>query len=151
MVRTEKASSSNSTGSKSNAELLDEVRQASFDQQQKVVEQYVHRKIRQLFGLASTVALLPNQAFTDLGLDSLMAVQLADLIGKGLGQRLPVSLAFNYPNAAELVQFVWKLVEKQLPNRADGTGQGTSASATSASVAQSAQSMLDDLDLLLKP
>jgi myxalamid-type polyketide synthase MxaB len=151
MVRTEKASSSNSTGSKSNAELLDEVRQASFDQQQKVVEQYVHRKIRQLFGLASTVALLPNQAFTDLGLDSLMAVQLADLIGKGLGQRLPVSLAFNYPNAAELVQFVWELVEKQLPNRADGTGQGTSASATSASVAQSAQSMLDDLDLLLKP
>jgi hypothetical protein len=80
-----------------------------------------------------------------------MAVQLADLIGKGLGQRLPVSLAFNYPNAAELVQFVWELVEKQLPNRADGTGQGTSASATSASVAQSAQSMLDDLDLLLKP
>jgi NAD(P)-dependent dehydrogenase (short-subunit alcohol dehydrogenase family)/acyl carrier protein len=151
LVRAEKASSSSPTGSKSSTELLDEVKQASFDQQQKIVEQYVHRKIRQLFGLAPTASLLPNQAFTDLGLDSLMAVQLADLIGKGLGQRLPVSLVFNYPNAAELVQFVWELVEKQLPNRAGDQGQDPFASATSVSVAQSAQSMLDDLELLLKP
>jgi hypothetical protein len=80
-----------------------------------------------------------------------MAVQLADLIGKGLGKRLPVSLVFNYPNAAELVQFVWELVKKQLPNRAGDQGQDPFASATSVSVAQSAQSMLDDLELLLKP
>ena len=151
LVRAENASSSRQTGSKSTAELMDEVKQATFDQQQKLVEQYVHRKIRQLFGLAPTVTLAPNQAFTDLGLDSLMAVQLADLIGKGLGQRLPVSLAFNYPNAAELVQYVWELVDKQLPNRVSEMGQDPSANATSASVAQSAQSMLDDLDLLLKP
>jgi len=151
LVRAEKPSNSRQTGSKSSAELLDEVKQASLDQQQQLVEQYVHRKIKQLFGLAPTVTLVPNQAFTDLGLDSLMAVQLADLIGKGLGQRLPVSLAFNYPNAAELVQYVWELVDKQLPNRAGEMQQDPSATAMSASVAQSAQSMLDDLDLLLKP
>jgi acyl carrier protein len=150
LVRAEKASSSSPTGSKSSTELLDEVKQASFDQQQKIVEQYVHRKIRQLFGLAPTVTLNPNQAFTDLGLDSLMAVQLADLIGKGLGQRLPVSLAFNYPNAAELVQYVWEIVEKHIPNRAGEMEQNPLTTATSASVAKSAQSMLDDLDLLLK-
>jgi len=151
LARAEFASDSGQTGSKSTAELLDEVKQASFDQQQKLVEQYVHRKIKQLFGLAPTVTLSPHQAFTDLGLDSLMAVQLADLIGKGLGQRLPVSLAFNYPNAAELVQYVWELVDKQLPNRVAEIEQDPSATATLASVAQSAQSMLDDLDLLLKP
>jgi acyl carrier protein/NAD(P)-dependent dehydrogenase (short-subunit alcohol dehydrogenase family) len=151
LVRTDKASSSSMTGSKSSAELLDEIKHASIDQQQKLVEQYVSRKIRQLFGLAPTVTVNPNQAFTDLGLDSLMAVQLADLIGKGLGQRLPVSLAFNYPNAAELVQYVWEIVEKHIPNRAGEMEQNPLTTATSASVAQSAQSMLDDLDLLLKP
>lgn len=150
LVRTEKSGSSQ-TGAKSTAELLDEVKQAPTDQQQKLVEQYVHRKIRQLFGLAATVTLDPNQAFTDLGLDSLMAVQLADLIGKGLGQRLPVSLAFNYPNAAELVQYVWELVEKQLPERKGEMGQEFGATSKTASVTQSAQSILDDLDLLLKP
>jgi len=151
LARAEKASGSRQAGSKSTAELLDEVKQATFDQQQKLVEQYVHRKIRQLFGLAPAVMLNPNQAFPDLGLDSLMAVQLADLIGKGLGQRLPVSLAFNYPNAAELVQYVWEIVEKHIPNRAGEMEQNPLTTATSASVAQSAQSMLDDLDLLLKP
>jgi len=88
---------------------------------------------------------------TDLGLDSLMAVQLADLLGKGLGQRLPVSLAFNYPTPAELVGHLWALVEKQLPTR-DGEQQNTTKeTVSSTSVAQTAQSMLDDLDLLLKP
>lgn len=151
LVRADKVSGNSQTGSKSTAELLDEVKQASSDQQHMLVEQYVHRKIRQLFGLAPTVALEPNQAFTDLGLDSLMAVQLADLIGKGLGQRLAVSLAFNYPNTAELVQYVWELVEKQLPNRESEMGQDPASASKTSSVTQSAQSILDDLDLLLKP
>ena len=139
------------TRSKSAAELLDEVKKASPSQQQAVVEQYVHRKIRQLFGLAPTVSLVPTQALTDLGLDSLMAVQLADLVGKGLGQRLPVSLAFNYPTPAELVGHIWAIVEKQLPTR-DGEQQNSKKeTVSSTSVAQTAQSMLDDLDLLLKP
>lgn len=151
LVHAEKVSGNSQTGSKSIAELLDEVKKVSSDQQRMLVEKYVHRKIRQLFGLAPTMKLNPNQAFTDLGLDSLMAVQLADLIGKGLGQRLAVSLAFNYPNAAELEQYVWELVEKQLPNRESDMEQDPASSSKTASVTQSAQSILDDLDLLLKP
>lgn len=151
LVRPERAAGIGQTASKSTAELLDELKQASRDQQQKLVEQYVHRKIRQLFGLTPTVTLIPTQAFTDLGLDSLMAVQLADLIGKGLGQRLPVSLAFNYPNPAELVQYVWEIVEKQLPSSEGEMAQDTAMSSKPSSVTQSAQSILDDLDLLLKP
>ena len=77
----------------------------------------------------------------DLGLDSLMAVQLRNRLGASLGRTLPVSLAFNYPTLGELTAFLEGLF--------DSDNQATSPSKPVAK-GQQANDLLDELDKLLQ-
>ena len=49
-----------------------------------------------------------NDRLMDLGMDSLMAVQLRNLLGTGLAldRRLPATLMFDHPTIDELAQFL---------------------------------------------
>lgn len=61
----------------------------------------------------------PRERFSDLGMDSLMALQLrSDLAtGLGLGERVPSTIAFDTGTVERLTEQLWHLVES--PNGAD--------------------------------
>ena len=48
----------------------------------------------------------PGQGFADLGLDSLMAVELKKLVEESFQRRLPATVVFNYPTVDRLANFL---------------------------------------------
>ncbi|WKZ47475.1 MAG: type I polyketide synthase [Anaerolineales bacterium] len=61
-----------------------------------------------VLGLPSDFQLEQRQPFQELGMDSLMAVELRNVIGRGLplAQALPATLAFDYPTPDALTQYL---------------------------------------------
>jgi myxalamid-type polyketide synthase MxaE and MxaD len=59
---------------------------------------------------ASVDAIDPQQGLFEMGLDSLMSVELKGLLEKGVGRALPATLTFNYPTPADLAGYLDGLI-----------------------------------------
>ena len=62
--------------------------------------------ISRVLGLSSSRPPSRDQGLTDLGMDSLMAVELSNRLGRGLGLRLPSTLVFEHSTVQELARYL---------------------------------------------
>jgi acyl transferase domain-containing protein/NADPH:quinone reductase-like Zn-dependent oxidoreductase/SAM-dependent methyltransferase/acyl carrier protein len=89
-------------------DLLPQLNQAAPGKRQKLLMDYVQRQSVKVLGLDSMQHLDPKQPLSELGLDSLMAVELRSLLSAelGLSRGLPATLVFDYPTIAALTQYL---------------------------------------------
>jgi myxalamid-type polyketide synthase MxaB len=83
------------------------------DERMTVLLDYVREQCLKVLGLEPTYTLDRRQPLHELGLDSLMAVELRNRLGAGLAlqQKLPATLVFDYPTIEALAGY---LAEKVL-------------------------------------
>ena len=71
-----------------------------------MVSSLVAGETRRVLGLNAKEQLDPDRGLFELGLDSLMSVQLKGRLEKSIGCALPATLTFTYPTVHALTDFL---------------------------------------------
>jgi acyl carrier protein len=67
---------------------------------------HVREQAAEVLGLEPQYPLDPNKPLKELGLDSLMAVELAKMLGAGIELPLPATLVFTYPTVRTIAAYL---------------------------------------------
>jgi acyl carrier protein len=78
------------------------------NQQRQFLLEHVHAQVVKAIGLEAGQEIDPRQALNELGLDSLMAVELRNMLSNSLKleRNLPATLVFDYPTINALTDYL---------------------------------------------
>ncbi|GAA3928916.1 type I polyketide synthase [Actinoplanes auranticolor] len=79
------------------------------------LQNLVQAEVAAVLGFPDGTALAVDRPFTDLGFDSLAAVQLRNRLGASSGVRLEATVALDHPTLAELTAHVYAALAGELP------------------------------------
>lgn len=82
------------------------LREADPDDRNDLLLNHVRAQIIDALGLKPSVEIKPDQGLTDLGMDSLMAVEISNRLKRSLGIPLSSTLAFEYPTFEALFDYL---------------------------------------------
>ncbi len=86
--------------------LLHQLANALPNDRRTVLMEHIRASIRQVIGLSASTRIEPRQSLFDLGLDSLMAVELRNHLEKSVEHSLRSTLLFDYPILEALVDYL---------------------------------------------
>jgi thioester reductase-like protein len=78
----------------------------SFEQRAFALTALVRGEVARVLSLPNPQAVPLDQPLNELGLDSLMAIELRDALGKRIGTPLPATLVFEQPSAGAIVSYL---------------------------------------------
>ena len=90
--------------SSSSSEFVQKLETASVESRQTILFDFVRSQIAKVLGFNSPESIEASENFADLGMDSLMAVELKNRLQATLGKSIAQSLVFDYPNLQALVE-----------------------------------------------
>jgi acyl carrier protein len=95
-----------------NAAASNPVPIAAVLQSQQQLQELVAEEVRAVFGQRQSEEAGRHSGFFELGMDSLMAVELSTRLARRTGLDFRTTAVFDYPNIASLAQYLWGLVEQ---------------------------------------
>jgi acyl carrier protein len=87
-------------------ELVRQLQVAPLARRRHLVLAHVCAQAARVLQLPPNHTLDPDRGFKEMGLDSLMAVELRNRLQSSVGHSLPTTLAFDYPTASALADFL---------------------------------------------
>ncbi|MBD2519331.1 KR domain-containing protein [Nostoc sp. FACHB-973] len=116
------------------SQFLQQLTVLPFNKRQGFLIAHLQSVVAQVLGLESS-QLEVTQGFAELGMDSLMALELKNRLQVSLGQTVSSTLAFNYPNIEALANYLTtevlsvQLLTQSLPGLQKDTGESSQAAA----------------------
>jgi acyl carrier protein len=95
------------------AKFIELLREAAPDQREQMLLDFVSAEVAAVLKTPPDDPPSHDVGLFDLGMDSLMSVELKRRLERGLGAPLPSTLAFNYPNIRALAGFVLTLLLRE--------------------------------------
>jgi len=86
--------------------LRSQVERALAAQRHDVILAHVRERVGDVLGFGGGHKIDPERGLFDIGLDSLTAVELKNVLQKSVGQPLPSTLVFDYPSVQTLSGFI---------------------------------------------
>jgi hypothetical protein len=86
--------------------FADSLRAAPAAARPGLVMAFVRERALKVLGLPPAFLLDAHAGLRDVGLDSLMAVELRNVLQAAVGQPLPATLAFDHPTVAALARYL---------------------------------------------
>ena len=80
-------------------------------QRRTAVISHLREQALQVLGLAAATAIDPRTPLKELGLDSLMAVELRNLLTRSIGTALPATLLFDHPSLDAMANYLLRKLE----------------------------------------
>ncbi|MGO8676239.1 MAG: SDR family NAD(P)-dependent oxidoreductase [Limisphaerales bacterium] len=127
------------------APLKERLASVAPNQRRGLVVQQIRRDAARVLGVESLESLPDKEPLTELGLDSLMAVELRNTLGVACGQSLPATLLFDYPTINVLADYLCEAVLDL--KTSDATGQEPPPTAPDAADVLDRIEQLDDTEI----
>jgi acyl transferase domain-containing protein/acyl carrier protein/predicted O-methyltransferase YrrM len=86
--------------------LVDQLRGITTPKRRAAVLAHVREQVVRVLGLDASFRVEPHQGLRDLGMDSLMAVELRNRLQQTLGRKLPATLAFDFPTVETIADYL---------------------------------------------
>ncbi|MBE9169285.1 type I polyketide synthase [Pleurocapsales cyanobacterium LEGE 06147] len=109
------------------SELLRQLNAAPAKQRQAILTASLQKEVATVLGRDSSQTLDPQLGFFEMGMDSLMTLELKNRLQASLGHALPSTLTFEYPTIEALVGYLLSevLSLESSPASEDGSGSET--------------------------
>ncbi len=88
------------------SDLLQRLTDSGSQNRRRVLSDYLLEQARAALGLDAQATLDPRRPLNELGLDSLMAIEMRSKLGRAVGRPLPATILFDYPTIEGLVGYL---------------------------------------------
>jgi acyl transferase domain-containing protein/NADPH:quinone reductase-like Zn-dependent oxidoreductase/acyl carrier protein len=130
--------------------LTERLATAAPNQRRALVVEQIRRDAGRVLGLENLESLSNNKPLNELGLDSLMAVELRNVIGTAVGRNLSPTLLFDCPTVDALTSYLCRSV-LGLEKAREAPARGSQKMSTGTDVLEQMEDLDDDeIDRLLK-
>lgn len=132
------------------AGIRESIRSASTADRKSILSTYIKTCARRALGLEQSATIRDDMPLQEVGLDSLMAVEMRNELAQSLGLPLTAGLLFDYPSVAQLTEHLLGLLAASLPVAAEsakpGVKDGSAAALDSLSDEEAERLLIEELD-----